>query len=207
MRRNTTLICLAAAFGLALLPPAARAEASVSHFQDESAHAYFTGVDSTGCIYSMVDVNAYEDRFQAPPGPPQRGSWATLYVYQYDYCQDVTVRNFYGLSELTADALTVSGGLKSARVATVLTLFDYVSGGQIQASLDLTWTGTGDLFQGGGSSHFNGPQYGSFGRYRGSSRQAELAGTIVVGSTNIELGADGYASIQSSQSGTIYHNR
>lgn len=207
MKRNMTLICLAAACGLALLPPAVRAEVTVSHFQGGSAHAYFTSVDPTSCVYSMVDVNALEDRTQASQGPPQRGSWVSLYIYQYDYCQNVALRNFYGVAELAGDALTISGGLRSARVTTVLTLDDYLSGGSVQATLDLIWTGTGDLSQGGGSNRFNGPEYSISGRYTGSSRLAELAGTVVVGSTNIELGGDGYAVIRSTQSGTLYHSR
>lgn len=207
MKRNTTPICLAAAFGLALLFPAVRAQASVYHVQGESAHAYFTGVDAAGCVYTSVDLNAFENRSQQPPGPPQHGSWASLYIYQFDYCRSVTLLNAEGEVQLAAEALTVSGGLHSARLTTGFPMYDYASGGPVQAFLDLTWTGSGELSQGGSRSSYSAPQYSSKGRYSGSSRQAEVSGTVQVGGANVELGADRWANLQSNQSGTMARSR
>lgn len=207
MRRNMNRICLAAAFGLALLPSAVRAGTAVFHQQGETAYANFANMDAAGCVYTQIDVHAFEDRMQAPPGPPERGSWATLYVYQYDYCQERTLLNADGETVLSPDAFRVFGSLQSARVDAVITLNDFVSGGPLQASLSFTWTGTSELFQGGSSNHVRNAQYSISSRYTGSQRQADATGTILVGSTSIESGASGFAVIQSSETGRIEHVR
>ena len=207
MRRNMKRICLAAAFGLALLPTAVRAETAVFHQQGETAYAYFANMDAAGCVYTEIDIQAFEDRMQAPPGPPERGSWVTLYVNQYDYCQERTLLSGGGETLLSPDAFRVLGGLQSARVDAVITLDDLISGGLLQASLSFTWTGTSELFQGGSTNHVRNAQYSISSRFTGSQRQADATGTILVGSTSIEAGDSNFAVIQSSETGRIEHTR
>lgn len=204
MRRNMSLIYMAAVLGLALLPSAARAVTTVVYrFQNHAATATFSGLDETGCIYTVSNVSIYEARTQVPPGSPQPSAFVSVYVYRYDSCRKVWILDGDGAAPVEPSAFEFGGGLQSARGKVQVTLHDYVSNGPVQLSLDLAWTGDGDTYHGASHSNFWYPQYGILTRSMGSSREARAVGTILVGGTNVVTGGSSVAELTWGQYGTV----
>lgn len=206
MRRNMSLIYVAAVLGLALLPSAARAGNTVAfRFQSHAASATFSGLDATGCIYTVANISIYESRTQVPPGSPMPGAFLSVYVYSYDSCRQVWVLDGDGAAPVDPSAYEFGGGggLHSAKGKAALTLHDYVSNSPVQLSLDLAWTGDGDVYRGAMHSNFRYPQYSMLTRSFGSSREAQATGTILVGGTNIVTGSSDFAEITWNQYGEV----
>lgn len=204
MRRNMSLIYVAAVLGLALLPSAAQAVTTVVYrFQNHSAYASFSGSDATGCIYTVANVSIYESRTQVPPGPLMPGAFLSVYVYSYDSCRRVWVLDGDGAGPVDPSSYEFGGGLHSARATVAITLHDYVSNGPVQLSLDLAWTADGDVYRGALRSNFRYPQYSTLTRSSGSSREGQASGTILVGGTNVVTGSSDFADITWNQYGTV----
>lgn len=202
MKRNLCRIGLAATLVLALVPIAASAENYHYQFRGSSAHASFSDVDSTGCISTYASVSLYENRFQQQPGPPQEEAALDVYLYQYDFCQNVYLFYGGGWASLPAQAFSTSNSLQSASVTATVDIYDWFSGTQTSVSIDLDWTGVGDTFHGTSRYQTISPHYKSISRSSGSSREAQVAGTILLGTTNLATGSS-WASLHSSQSGYL----
>jgi hypothetical protein len=203
MRRNLCLIGLTATLALALAPAAASAETYQYHFRGNSAYAAFASTESTGCIFTWTDVSLYETRYQDPPGPPEESAAAYLFIYQYDYCQDVYLMNAAGYTSLPADAFQVPHSLQSAQVTASLTAYDYQTGNPIPVTIDLAWTGVGDIARGSSNYRYSYPHYRSMSHSIGSNRAAEVSGTVLLGTTNLAAGSSAWGSLWFSQSGSV----
>ena len=204
MRRNLYRIGLIATLVLGLVPVAASAETYHYQFRGNSAHASFSNTDSTGCISTDVYVALYEQRFRQSPGQPQQDAALDVYIQQYDYCQNVYL--FYGggwVSPLPAQAFDASHSLQSASVTTTVEVSDWVSGTQASVSIDLDWTGVGETFRGTNRSQNISPHYKYISRSSGSIREAQVTGTILLGTTNLAAAGSSWAYLNSSQSGSL----
>lgn len=202
MRRKLCWIGLAATLVLGLVPAAASAENYRFQFRGSSAYASFWDTDTTGCISTYASVSLYENRFKEQPGPPQEEPALDVYIYRYDYCQDIY--HFYasGHATLSPDAFSLSNSLQSASVTATVDVFDWITGEQSSVSVDLDWTGVGETFHGSSRYQTITPHYKYISRSSGSSRDAQVAGTILMGATNLAVGTS-WASLNSNQSGTL----
>jgi len=201
MRKNTcALTLLAAALTMSVLPAAARAE--VSHFRGETAWLNTYSYDATSCISSSMYVFATESRANGQPGPSTGGASASFSLYRYNECtgQDVTCAS--GTVALPNGAFDVSGNLASATLDTTLEIYDYCNNTTHPVTLDLTWTGDGQVFQGRVHQSFHYPDYRETYRSHGKSSYAAVSGSLTFDGTSLSLG-DGYGYMSVVNSGTI----
>lgn len=203
MRRNLCRIGLAATLVLALVPMAASAENYHYQFRGNSAYASFSSTDSTGCISTWVSVSLYENRFQQPPGPPQQSAALDISIYRYDSCQHLYVFEGWGSAALPAEALDTSGSLQSASVTTSIDVYDWYSGTPTSVAIDLDWTGVGETFHGSSRYQNNYGHSMYMSRSTGSSREAEVTGTILLGGTTNVVTGWSYGFLYNSQGGTV----
>jgi hypothetical protein len=193
-------------FGLIVL--AAPAEAGDTYrFKGNSADAYFYSTDPSGCIFTNVYVFASDDASIShdPPGPPNSfsGSVASVYIYQYDSCNDyISLMDASCYASLADPDFQVIGrDLDSATLNTTLDCFDYVSGSSFDVSVALVWTGTGNPVVQRSNSHFWTPGYVVNSHSTGTFRSAEASGSVSDGITNFTPNPASYASIQNAKSG------
>ena len=204
MRKN---LCAFALIAAAILPSAVRAETSVSHFKGVSAFAEFTTSDSTNCIISEVSVSAYEFLFQFPAQGSSTDSLATLDIYQYDSCQQIFLRDLSGYINLPEGAFDARGKLRTVRLVTSLDLHDQNTNATIPASIDLTWTGVGDVSRASSNYRVSYPQYRMSSHGIGNSRAATMAGAVVLEGVNLVPDSSAWARIDENQSGSLYKSR
>ena len=206
MRRNLCALALLALFAAAILPSAASAETSVSRFKGISAYASFTNIDPTGCIQSYTDVSVY-DTVSRVSGTTTEYSVAYIYFFQYDYCQNLYLNDFYGYAELAPNAFDTRGKLRSAHLVTTIDVYSYQTNTMSQVSVDLTWTGVGDVVR--GNSHYRNsyPNYRISSHQVGSSTAATAEGTVLLEGTNLTPQPSEYANLYESQSGSVVVNR
>ena len=185
----------------------------IFHFSGLSADAGFFNSNPQGCFCYMdptcictnVFVFATESRFQNPPGPGGRSSSAFVAIYQYDS----TIPLLYiDCSVPLADSdFQVNKMLDSATfTATLLGCFghDYVYDSDFyqDVNVDLVWTGIGPLSRGNSHNHFQSPGYIVNEHFNGTSRPADVSGSVSDGSTDFTPNS-GFGSIISVKSGTV----
>jgi hypothetical protein len=204
MKRNPcALTLLAALLAVLVLPSTARA-AEVSHFRGKTAYADFYSVDATGCIFTSVSVFATESRFQNPPGGPTSSAWADVSIYQWNECTYEQGICGYASFPLPDGAFNMSGNLASASLNATAETYDYCSGTSQPVGVALAWTGDGQIFRGNSVTSYHYPSYRASYRSNGQSCNATVSGSVSFGSTTVQL-ANGYASLSSVNSGSIYN--
>ncbi|BAZ31851.1 hypothetical protein NIES4074_43240 [Cylindrospermum sp. NIES-4074] len=184
---------------LSLTAPAFAATTEQYKFKGESASASFSQYD--GCNSTYVGVYAFDNVTKDAPGAPTSQTGANLYYSSYDYCTGVGSYG-YGYSENAT--FTSSNSLQSASLSGSFTLYDYSSAVNKTAAVDLTWTGTGDLFRGNSHSTYQGPGYRSSYRSVGAYRDASVTGTVTVDGTNLIANVPSYGSLSSSNNGSLF---
>jgi hypothetical protein len=203
MRRNLCALALLALMTAAILPTAARAETTVRHFNGISAYASFTSYDSTGCIITYTDVSVYEDVTRTS-GSSTESSYAYLNIFQYDSCQNLYLSELFGDSGLAPGAFDTRGKIHSARLATTLEAYDYLTNTTVPVSIDLAWTAVGDVLRGSSSFRSIYAHTRLSSHQVGSSSAADVVGSVVLGGTNLTPQPSDYGSIYDTQNGTIY---
>jgi hypothetical protein len=186
-----------------ILPSAAHAETTVSHFKGITAYASFWSLDPTGCISTYVDVSVYESIYRNPPQDPGSYAAAYLYISRYDYCQNLYLNEIYGYANLAEGAFDTRGKLQTTRLVTTMEVYDWLTNTTAPVSIDLTWTGTGDVSRGSYNSRGNYPSYRYMYHSVGSSRPADVTGSVVLGGTNLITGSSAWGSLSESQSGSV----
>ncbi|HVG09901.1 MAG TPA: hypothetical protein VNM67_19525 [Thermoanaerobaculia bacterium] len=199
MFRNLRLSCAALALSV-LVPSLVGAEVIHSRFRGESASATFYE-HSTYCIQTYTDLSVTEIANNGDNGQ------LSLYVSEYDRCEDTYSTVFYAWASLPRAAYSTSGG----HLSTASLRFTVVGYGRAgdpgSAALDLTWTGTGEIYNGRSTTS---GQWGSFGRFMtqssGSSRDATVSGSLIVESRNLAATEEAYGALEisSEASKTIY---
>lgn len=172
-------------------------------FKGQSASAYFSSADPSGCIYTDVSVYASEQISASQPGPGSPSSGTNVSIYQYDACTGTQLLAADGFAPLADADFEVSKKLESAKLNATVNVFDYVSGTSFDVSLDLTWTGTSSL--GHQMSHF---QYQFAGCHQnlhtnGTFRFAQAIGAVSAGTTEFAPSPAVDASIFSAKSGDV----
>lgn len=183
---------------LSLSLPVVAANVNKSQFKGENAYATFYQYD--GCNSTSVSVSAFTNITKSAPGAPTDQMGAYLYYDNYNYCTG-TYSSSSG--ESPNATFTIDNQLKSASLKGTFALYDYYSGTTKTANVNLTWTGTGDLFRNRSSYTYQTPT--SLTRYRsnGENRDAAVSGSVTVDGTNVITNLSSYGSLYSSSNGTF----
>jgi len=147
--------------------------AQANRFQAHNADAFFYTTDASGCIQTSVILELGEDIL------------LSIQLFRYDICQNQTLIDAVGRKELTKSELKYSGNLDSATLNTTVQLFNYMTNSTFDVSIDLTWTGTGEIHK----TRFHSTDSPSPGCHTNlliqeAYRSASASGTVSDGTTN-----------------------
>jgi hypothetical protein len=159
---------------LATFSPQISAVADANRFQGHSADAYFFTTDASGCIQTSVIIETGEDLL------------LNLQLFRYDICQQQTLLEAFASQQpLTRSELNYHGNLDAATLNTTVTVFDYVTNSTLDVSIDITWTGTGEIHKTRFHSHGS-PSPGCHSNLliQEAYRSASAVGTVTAGTTN-----------------------
>ncbi|MGF1938409.1 MAG: hypothetical protein RM347_029325 [Nostoc sp. ChiQUE02] len=177
--------------------PALAATATKYQFKGQNAYASFSQSDD--CSYTDVSVSAFDNVTKSGPGAPTSQTGAYFYYSSYNYC---TGTQSYG-DGFSENVTFTSNKLNSATLNGSFTVYDYYLGTSKTATVNLTWTGTGDTYRGKSQSRYQSPGYTSSYRYTGSSRDAQVSGSVILDGTNFANLPTSYASLGTSSSGSL----
>jgi hypothetical protein len=177
--------------------PVLAATATKYQFKGNNASAYF--YQSDDCSYTDVSVYGFDNVTKSGPGAPVSQTGAYLYYSSYNYCNGT---QFYG-SGFSENIPFTSNKLNSATLNGTFTVYDYYSGASKTATVNLTWTGTGDTYRGKSQSRNQGPGYTSSYRYTGSSRDANVTGNVTLDGANLIANLTSSGSLGTSTSGSL----
>ena len=201
--RKRLLVALVLALILVALPVVSALAGNIFHFSGQSADAFFSSTDPSGCIGTFVAAFATDGRFQSPPGPGSTSSGAFVGIAQFNFCTGVLLMDAFGSASLADPDFQVSRDLTSATLNTTLLVVDSVSGSTFSVDVDLTWTGTSALSRSNSHFHFQSPGFIVNGHFNGASRFAEASGSVTIGATNFTPGPSDFAQISSAKSGEV----
>ncbi|HWQ13754.1 MAG TPA: hypothetical protein VNL77_13205 [Roseiflexaceae bacterium] len=202
------VLTLAAVFALALLSftsPAPAQAGDVFRFKGQSASAFFSSTDPTGCVFTDVFVFASDDALQSPPGPGGAASGAGITIFQFDVCTGTPLLDASGFSSLAPADFQVSARLNTATLNTTIEVFPFgpYPSPSFPVTINLTWTGTGALSRENSHFHFQSEGFMVNTHFNGSFRSAEASGSVSDGVTNFTPEPSSFAQIQSLKSGTV----
>lgn len=184
--------------------PVSASAADIYKSKGTGAEALFSSVDPSGCIVTDVNVFARDETFQNPPGPGTPSSWAYLYIFQYDFCNDVQLFYGEGFTYLAEADFKVSRRLDSATLTATVSVYNYNTDSYSDVYVDLIWTGSGGLTRQNSHFKYHAPGCNINSRFKGSFRSAEASGSITDGSTNFAPEPSWYANLFSVSSGDVY---
>ncbi|HVG07277.1 MAG TPA: hypothetical protein VNM67_06190 [Thermoanaerobaculia bacterium] len=206
MKRNLCRIGVAATLVMSLLPAAVRAENATYHFRGNTAYAGFETTE--GCITASTEVFVYSFPLHEPPGPAPEAS-PTLFVtmWRHDICNHVFLGSLFGEASLPADAFSVSGGLQTGSLNATLQVQDFSTGSTFPVTVDLTWTGVGEVSRDNKNEHSSFPGMRMMRHERGTSRDAVATGSVLLGTQNLASSPSIYGGVSSSQVGSVFIQR
>ena len=206
MKRILCRIGVAATLALSLLSAAVRAENVTYHFRGNSAYAGFEATD--GCINVSTEVLVYSFPLHEPPGPAPEAS-PTLFVtiWRNDICNHTFLGSLFGEAALPADAFSVSGGLQTGSLNATLQVEDFSTGSTFPVTVDLTWTGVGEVSRDNTNEHSSFPGLRVMRHEKGTRRDAVATGSVLLGTQNLASSPSIYGGVTSSQVGSIFIQR
>jgi len=196
MKTATAIATAMALLSLTNVPVLA-ATATKYQFKGQNASASF--YQSDDCSYTDVSVYGFDSVTKSGPGAPISQTGAYFYYSNYNYC---TGTQSYG-DGFSENVTFTSNKLNSATLNGTFTVYDYYSGASKTATVNLTWTGTGDTYRGKSQSRYQGPGYTSSYRFNGSSRDAQVSGSVTLDGTNLIANLTSYGSLSTSSSGSL----
>lgn len=161
---------IAVALGILLLisAAAAKADVQISRTNSQAATAYFTSLDSTGCIQTDASIQASQgsDSFES----------TNVIVSQFDSCEQNLLLSAFGV---TLDSnIDIDPGLGEASVQGDVTIDDIISGTPIDADVDLSWTATGRKMTASSTQVEHTSDSTTVVHFVGHEREATAEGTI-----------------------------
>jgi hypothetical protein len=129
-----------------------------------------------------VSISASSNVVRTEPGKPMASTEIFANVYAYDTCTGDTLFSGYGV---LTNAGFVSDGTKSASLKATIDVFNWYTGSTAPLSLNLTFTGSGDVSH--GSYHSN-DRWGNttyHSRSSGAYREAIASGDVVWGGVDL----------------------
>lgn len=203
MTRILVILVLALAVFSRAAPASAGGGGGTGKFRGESANAFFSSADSSGCVITDVGVFASEGVYQSPPGPGNFVSSASIYISQYDVCVGMQLVAIDGGTLLAGSDFQVDSRLQTATLHTTIDAFDYVSGAGRQVTVHMTWAAAGPLSRQNNTSHFSSPGCIFNTRFSGSSRFANATGSVSDGATEFAPFSSVDGTLSSVKSGTV----
>lgn len=184
MKRYTCALTVLAA-SLALALPSAAAE--IIQFGGETAMAEIYDFDEASCISTSVDVFVTDSWYKNRPTTADAGVYGSVSLFRVNECTFQTLACTYGNFELPAGSFDVHGNLASATLNLTVDGFDCQIGGQ-PITVDITWTGDGEVYNGRSSTTYQSPGYSASYRTKGKNRYATLSGSVTAGTTTVTAG-------------------
>jgi hypothetical protein len=153
--------------------PQTAASAEAIQAEGHEAWAYFSSIDDSGCIQTIVEIDTGAELL------------FSLALTQYDLCTGQVLFEAYGRKPLSPSEMKFFGNLDSARLTTTVQVTDFVQGLSFDVFIDLTWIGTGELLTYHAHDHSQ-PSPGCNVNVQGREkyREAQAFGTISDGTTN-----------------------
>jgi hypothetical protein len=205
MRSTIQILAVFALIVATFSQPTNASAADVFKFKDDSASAFFSSIDPSGCINTGGSVFAFTDSSHSPPGPGSSSAAVLIDLFQYNFCTDTLLRSASGSADLASSDFQVTGNLDSATVYAIVPVYDSVSESTFNVTVDLTWTSTSSL--GHQSSHIKVNFQGCHVNLKNNSafRFAEASGTVSDGTTNFTPLPSTEATIFLAKGGEISH--
>jgi hypothetical protein len=184
--------------------PAQAAPAETIHFSfnGQSADAFFTSTDPSGCIQTDVFVSAVDGKIKQD-GAPEVESLASVAISRFDLCTGTVLLSAFGSATLAPTEFVIDRQLVSASLDTTVTVMDFVSGASFPVDVAVNWTGTGATFR--VKQHFQiiTPGFKLNSRFDGTFREAAASGTISDGTSNFTPEPAAFADMSSVKSGEV----
>jgi hypothetical protein len=168
------LLVLAVTLSVGVVPAAARAE--TYHFSSKGLTAYADFFSWDGCVETYASISATDGKVKQT-GKPAVVSEVWVYVSAYNYCTDEYL-SADGYASLAADEFQINRGLGTATLVTTINVYDYYNGNSFPLSIDLTWTGSGGVYQEKYHSQYRAPGYSYNSRWMGTFRDALASGSV-----------------------------
>ena len=156
---------------------------SRSEIRQTGANAVFSSIDPSGCVETFVFVLGAEQAQKEGPGKPTTAPLAIVEMSEFNFCTGELVREIIG----TTDDATFQAGRKltEARLQTTISAFDFVNEVEVQVVVDLAWTGAGELVSLSDRFRQKAPGILLNLWLKGTFRQAEVSGTVIVEGENV----------------------
>lgn len=201
-RISLIALVLALALSAAISPAAAKAQTIHFSTRGMTGSASFYDLDETGCIETFADVYAVDGRVKQT-GKPAVFSEMFVFLYQYDYCSGLSLLEGFGYTPLAAGDFVINKKVDAAALHTSLSVYDYISGTDLPATVDLIWTGTGGVYQQKYHAQYRTPGFRYNYRSMGTFRQAEASGSLQAAGIEFALSPSGYAELANVKSGEV----
>lgn len=168
---------------------------------DSASLSLYSTVD--GCIYSNVSLMASTQTVKSRAGGTITGQYASIYIDRYDYCNGLYLASLSGYAEIDGSSYQIDRQLNSAHLQTVIAVYDWYSGAESSISVDVSWSGTGDVQKGRSRYTFQSPGCKTSYSWSGSSRMATVSGSINDGATEYLTADSVLALLQSVKAGDM----
>jgi hypothetical protein len=172
-------------------------------FKGENAWTSFSSVDASGCVVTDVHIWAGES-VTREGGTRTARTEAYANVSKVDQCNGWNVL-LSGSGPASSVQLDINR-TGSASLEASFSIFDYMSETSSVLTVDLTWTGVGEVSRGHSSSHDRFPGGSSRYHSNGSYRNAEVSGSVRSSLyPGVELApSSGSGQLSMSNSGSFY---
>jgi hypothetical protein len=161
-------------------PPSVVAQSDIFKFKGQSAYAIFSTTD--GCVITETVIGASEGYNHTPPGSMDVLSSAFLTTFRWNTCTGETLIDIAGDVPLAVNEFTASQ--QSARLRTVINVYDRVSNSFFEVSVDIQWSSTGAVIQHRERTHDR-PNCVINSYIVGTSIPAQATGSISVHQANV----------------------
>jgi hypothetical protein len=161
---------------------------SRTQIRELGAEALFSSIDESECLATDVFVVGAEQARKQGPGKPAAGPIAIVQVFQFNFCTFEVLRDIFGeTNEATVQANR--SRLSRASLEATIPAFDFVNQVEVQVVVDLAWTAVGALTSESERFRLKGPTAHVNFSFKGTSRPAEVSGTVAVGGENLATSA------------------
>jgi hypothetical protein len=158
---------------------------AVDRFIIRGSSAFSDFETNDACFSTFVSISATEEVAIVPSGPSSSGGIIQVSITKTDTCNFYTpVLQAAGYSTLPGSDFEVGKNLAWATLNTTINVYDFISDSYFDVSVDLTWTATGDSSRSTIITRDKSPVLIFRQSIDGTSRIAEVVGSVSDGTTN-----------------------
>jgi hypothetical protein len=196
------LLFLTFLLAVTFVPTEALAAVDSFKFKGASAFAAFSTIDPTdNCISTSTFVSATEGRVKEGGGKPQSVSQVFVSIFGFNNCTGVAIRDVFDFETLPAEAFVVDKQLNSATLNTTVEACDFITGACFPVSINLTWTGTGEVVKEKSRFSVDVGKCKQRFDFKGSRRGAVATGSVTALGTNFAPQPSDFAELADVQQG------